>query len=410
MGLRAIIHHWLLLALSTTRRWDWLACWGASSLVVGLSIAFAQRYVESTKPVDHRNFIDCMVHWDGAYYRDIARDGYSYKPGRQSTIHFWPLYPLVARGVMALTGLPAEYALVLVSHVCFAAAIFLLGRYIDLRIGLDAADVRSTALLALAFLPTGLFFHIAYTESLFFLLCLLELYLIERAAHPLAVTLVAGLAIVTRPPGVALLAPLAVYVWRRSSDRWRAAGWLCICLPLALSGLVEFLLYCEADFGDWFAPIRNRTALWAMRTMPSLDTRFLALVTLQPVWEIFLPDSPAYWGHYVPAHQFLFSIYPANPLYFVAACILLGIGVVRGWLNYTEILLTGFLLLIPYCKGYESCMLGMARYASAVPPLYLVLGRLLAQFSPGTIAAVAAFNSFYLAAYTGLFAQGYWII
>jgi hypothetical protein len=52
----------------------------------------------------------------------------------------------------------------------------------------------------------------------------------------------------------------------------------------------------------------------------------------------------------------------------------------------------------------------MARYAFVAPPLYLVLGRLLACFSLGTIAVVAALSSFFLAAYAGLFAQGYWII
>lgn len=409
------LHQRLLvrLPISSPAKWqtDWLTCFLCSSLVVGLGVAFAQRFVLPSAPGDERSFIHCMVRWDGGYYRGIARDGYSFRPGRQSTIHFWPLYPLLARGVTTLSGLPTEYALVLVSHLCFAAALFLLGKYIDLRLGAEAPGVRSTSLLALAFLPAGLFFHMAYTESLFLLLCILELYWIERGVHPLAVTLIAALAIVTRPPGVALLVPLAVYVWRRGSSRWQAIGWLCICLPLALSGLAEFLLYCNENFRDWLAPIRNRTALWRLRELPTLPEKVVSLLTFRPGWEIFQPGSPGYWLRMVPEHRVLFSIFPANPLYFVAALVLLGIGTVRRWLNHSEILLTICLLLIPYwAAGHETNLVSMARYAFVAPPLYLVLGRSLARFSCVSLSNLVSISGSFLFIYTVQFSQGYWII
>jgi hypothetical protein len=299
---------------------------------------------------------------------------------------------------------------VLVSQLCFAAAMFWLGRYVELRYGPGAAGVRSAALLTLAFVPAGMFLHMGYTESLFLLLCVVELYVIERRAHPLAITLVAGLAIVTRPPGVALLAPLAAYVWRRSRDRWQAARWLCICLPLALSGLGAFFCYCDAAFNDPLAPIRDRTFLWRMREMPTLSEKVLALLTFQPCWEIFEPGSPGYWLKWVPKQR-LFALYPVNPFYFVAALALLGIGMVRGWLNYAEVLLTACLLLVPYwAAGYETFLVSMARYTCVAPPQYLVLGRSLARLSPAALAVLVSVGGFFLAAYAAQFAQGYWIL
>jgi Gpi18-like mannosyltransferase len=42
--------------------------------------------------------------WDSGWYRQIAMEGYSYVVGRQSTVAFFPAYPLVVRGARLLVG------------------------------------------------------------------------------------------------------------------------------------------------------------------------------------------------------------------------------------------------------------------------------------------------------------------
>ncbi|HLN31979.1 MAG TPA: hypothetical protein VK395_29880, partial [Gemmataceae bacterium] len=49
-----------------------------------------------------------FVHWDAHYYTDIAENGYSYAPGQQSTIHFFPAYSVTARLLSSCTGTASD--------------------------------------------------------------------------------------------------------------------------------------------------------------------------------------------------------------------------------------------------------------------------------------------------------------
>jgi hypothetical protein len=42
--------------------------------------------------------------WDSGWYSAIAQGGYGYIPGRQSTIAFFPAYPLLMRAVALMVG------------------------------------------------------------------------------------------------------------------------------------------------------------------------------------------------------------------------------------------------------------------------------------------------------------------
>src|SRR5688500_6462153 len=44
--------------------------------------------------------------WDSCWYHRIASDGYSYVPGMQSTVAFFPAYPLVVRAFGVLIDDP----------------------------------------------------------------------------------------------------------------------------------------------------------------------------------------------------------------------------------------------------------------------------------------------------------------
>ncbi|HLJ95617.1 MAG TPA: mannosyltransferase family protein [Gemmataceae bacterium] len=413
--IRPIFDAWLLRRRSPARRGlqlQWLICLAGSTVVVLLGVDFGRQFVipgpwfKAPEP-----FVESMVHWDGGYFFRIAESGYTHTPGQPSRVHFFPLYPLIGSLVSKVTGWSVQLALVVVSHLFFAAALFLLGQYMDRRYGAEQHAERSAALLALSFVPAGMFFHMAYTESLFLLLCIVELYLIDCRVHPLFVALVAGLAIATRAVGVGLLAPLLLYLARYARRPKAFLGWCCLCLPLALSGVIVYGLYCQWAFGDAFATLRDRATLWAMRPLPALPEKVLALATLQPVWEIFVPSSSAYWRIFTSTAQIPFSLYVANPLYFVGALAAVVIGWWNRWLNRYEIGATLGLLFVPYWTlGHESQMVSMARYVVVIAPVYLVAGKLLAKLPPAVGGCLLGVSATLLAAYAAVFARWYWMV
>src|SRR5207247_2285816 len=84
--------------------------------------------------------------------------------------------------------------------------------------------------LYLAVFPFALFLQAVYSESLYLLLTLAAFALAERKRF-LAAGAVAGLALLTRPTGAALLPALALLAWRER-DRLRAVGSLAVALTV----------------------------------------------------------------------------------------------------------------------------------------------------------------------------------
>jgi hypothetical protein len=381
-------------------------------LVVLLGANFGRFYVTPgpwAKPSD--SLIELLVNWDGGFFVGIVTRGYTYTPGEASPIHFFPFYPLLGWVLMQLTGWAPQTALVVLSHGCLAASLCLLGRYMERRYGPEHQGARNAALLTLSFVPAGIFFHMGYTESLFLLLLLAELQVIEQGRHPVLVALLVAMAIATRAVGVALLLPLLLYLARYAGRLKPFLGWCCLCLPLAGSGLLAYGAYCHCAFGDALATVRDRATLWALRPLLPWPEKLLTLMTLQPVWDIFLPSSPAFWGRYVIRAQFPFSLYVANPFYFVVALALVAGGWRKRWLNRYEASAALGLLLIPYWNGgYEAQMVSMARYVVVIAPLYLVAGRILGKLPPLVSGCTLGLSGMFLAVYAALFARWYWMV
>src|SRR5262245_24609462 len=70
------------------------------------------------RPLDS---IAVIAQWDGAWYREIVENGYSFAPRGQSSVAFLPAYPLTARGLVAATGMRTDLALIIVAQLCFVA-------------------------------------------------------------------------------------------------------------------------------------------------------------------------------------------------------------------------------------------------------------------------------------------------
>ena len=146
--------------------------------------------------------------YDSGWYQSITRDGYGPPPAprKESSHAFFPLYPMLARGLMLLTGLPALWALTAISWAAFLFALPLFGEECRVRLGPERARGPLPFLLLY---PMAFFFAAAYTESLFLLLLLLAFRFV-RTDHPLGAICVGVLLGLTRAPAVAVGPALAL--------------------------------------------------------------------------------------------------------------------------------------------------------------------------------------------------------
>jgi hypothetical protein len=174
---------------------------------------------------------------DSGWYYGIARDGYGPPPppGAESAHAFFPLYPMLARGLTLFTGLSPLWALTAVSWIAFLFALPLFGEECRTRLG---PERERGPLPFLLLYPVAFFFAAAYTESLFLLLLLLAFRLI-RTERPLAAILVGLLLGLTRAPAAAVGPALALAYVFRSDSRKR----LPMAAALAVAPLAGVLAY-----------------------------------------------------------------------------------------------------------------------------------------------------------------------
>jgi hypothetical protein len=168
---------------------------------------------------------------DAAWFIGIAQHGYQRNGGEV----FYPLYPLLLAGVARVIGHGWVAAGIIVSLAAGAAAFVLLHRLAARLVGEDGA--RRTVLY-LAVFPMSLFLQAPYSEALYLLLAVATFVLAEDARW-LPASSAAGLALLTRIAGVALIPPLLWMAWR-SRDRRRALASL-VAVPV-LAGLYPLWL------------------------------------------------------------------------------------------------------------------------------------------------------------------------
>jgi hypothetical protein len=379
-----------------------------TTFIVFCGAAFGHGFLQ---PASHqwtkqRPLWDCFANWDGDWYAKIAREGYQYDPGRLSNISFFPAFPLLGRAVADVTGIQMETALLIVAQLSLVATFVVLARYLRHRIDASNSDAAAWALLAFGVWPTAMFCRMAYSESLFLLSAVISLYAMERRWPLVAIALVIGFATATRSVGVCLLVPFAWHVWRESAPFWGLVRRLWL-LPVACWGLLAFMSFQYWAFGEPLAFAQAQDN-WRVRPAAPATTRCLDLLLLEPVRAVFDPASPCYWARPAEERNPLFSLRLANPLYWLAALALVGIGTWKRWLTAYEWSLALALLLVPYLlRSHDMCMFGMGRFTAVAFPIYLVMGHLQARL-PSTIAAmVMAISGFFLAAYAALFVAWY---
>jgi hypothetical protein len=192
---------------------------------------------------------DTFAQWDSVWFLHIARHGYD----QAETAAFFPLYPLLVRGVSEVLRSDVAAA-VLVSLAAGAVAVAVLHRLARPLLGEAGA---ATTVLLVALYPVAFVFTAAYSDGLFLALAASSfLAAVER--RPLLAGVLGGLACGTRLVGLALLPALVALLWPRTT-RGLARLVPLLLLPAAVGG---YALYLDHRLGDAWAFLHVQGVYW----------------------------------------------------------------------------------------------------------------------------------------------------
>ena len=327
----------------------WLVCTIAAGLLIARLLVYAVLAGFAVGP--------SLCQWDCGWYLGIVQHGYDAAPHLvdgwwQANWAFFPLYPLLVRGLDALTGADPRLAGVAVSTAgCFAFAV-LGARY--RRITRGEAAPWSWLLLVLAW-PFGFYFHSVYSEALYAALATAGLLALAQG-RPLAAGIATALLTATRPTGMLLAGWIGLrQLWQVRSARTRGHA-LRLLLPAAIAplGLLAFMAFLYARSGDPLA-FQHIQSGWQRAGRNPL---------------LVIADA---FASFDPAHP------RVGPLYLVGWAIL-GLGA-AGWLlvrrRFAEAWLCGMTIVMSLTSG---SLFSMPRYVAANPAFLFAVADLLTMF------------------------------
>ncbi|HTW97709.1 MAG TPA: hypothetical protein VMD59_02970, partial [Acidimicrobiales bacterium] len=211
----------------------------------------------------HQSLVSILTPWDGGYYVAIATSGYpsavhlvpapAFNSTTSAFFAFFPLFPLLGRGLAIVTRMPIGWALVSVTWLAGAASSLLAAALVATRYG---ARRGLQAGVLLAVFPGSVVDGIVYADGVAVAFALGALLAAERRRYLLAGALglaaTASLSLFLVPLVVALLLSAAA-----------ARSWRGLVAPvLAACGAGAYLLYLWVDTGSPFTWTRVERAGW----------------------------------------------------------------------------------------------------------------------------------------------------
>lgn len=239
-----------------------LACLATGTIALLVSArrpglgAFTDRYAQWP-------WLDMWLRWDARWYEDIAQNGYFFSTTEQSSVAFFPLYPMVLRLLSRATGLGPLPLGVAVTFLCGLAASVLFVRWVRaVRPGAEPGWAHATLLLW----PFSFYlFGAVYADALFLALICSAFLCLERGRLGW-VAAFGALATATRPIAPAVVVGLLARAWELERAA-RPGQWPRprVLVPgLAATGFLAYLGYQAVAFGTLFAFVQTQGA-WSQR-------------------------------------------------------------------------------------------------------------------------------------------------
>jgi hypothetical protein len=301
-------------------------------------------------------FWDAFARYDAGWYQNIASTGYVYGEGGRNNLAFFPLYPLLMRGIGTVLGSHKAdfyFAGIVISWCAFASAMVVLYRLA--RIDLDERAAQRAVMYAAVF-PFAYFFGVVYSESLFLLALVSAAYCL-RTKHWLLAAVAGAAMTATRVTGVMAIPGLAWIAWRAARDRTDL-----IRAAFAIGGCFAGIgLYCAYNYSVSGNPFAWYDAITRWNYYPGQNPVAMPFAVMRAV--ITRPLQ------YLGTEQMA----PYDALNTLAAVTALGLVPIiwrRFGAGYALIVLGG--MLLPLSSGQLE---GLGRYASVQFPIALALAR-----------------------------------
>jgi hypothetical protein len=199
-----------------------------------------------------------LCKWDGEWYASIARLGYittippTFQEPEISNVGFFPAYPMLARGLARLIGIPIEDALPLLSIACAILVSFSLHSILKN----EKQVSRFVRYLILVAYPATFYLFVSYSESLYLAAMLGGISLLldeERLKNitPLLMVIVSGFILgATRLTGFVI--PSFIFAGAfLFSKRAKITGPTALHLFFSVTGILSFFIFCAVKFGHW---------------------------------------------------------------------------------------------------------------------------------------------------------------
>ncbi|HVA90777.1 MAG TPA: mannosyltransferase family protein [Chloroflexota bacterium] len=337
--------------------------------------------------------------WDVLWFVQIADHGYTWSaPPIQSDVAFFPLFPFAMHVLSLISPFSAYGAGLLIANLSFAATLYFFHRLL-LR-DFEAA-VAERAVYYLGLFPTALFFYASYSEALYLLCCIGCIYALRLRRWWVAGVCGMGAAL-TRQLGLLLVVPFAMealeYYRHRPRDEFeRYSPWL--ALSLAPAGLIAYMVYLQARFGDAFLFLRAQAAWHRGLALPWEG------IALDMSRIVHLP------GHFSAHTQGALEATSWLDISFLGLfLILIGLGVrwlPRSYSVYGGACMVAILVAPATGQGQPLALLSISRFELTIFPPFIVLALL--GRSPVVDRVVQAISVSLLVLFTILFVRGRWV-
>ncbi|MFL5320636.1 MAG: mannosyltransferase family protein [Myxococcaceae bacterium] len=195
----------------------------------------------------HNHLVQGLVQYDSGWYGEIAQRGYwAVPPNTQTPTAFFPLYPMLMRGLV-LVGLNHFLAGIVLSLVFGLSALFIFSKWAADR---TTRELANDAGLLFALYPFAFYLYgVVYSDGLFLLLAVSAFYALEKRQVGLA-TLFGILATATRPVAPAMIVGLVVRNFELQRLRKEPLGVRTVLPVLSAIGMLLYMAYLWRTFGD----------------------------------------------------------------------------------------------------------------------------------------------------------------
>jgi len=307
-------------------------------------------------------FLDVWARWDSAFYLSIAENGYFFILGQQSSVAFFPLYPLMINVLAPILGSTLAAGIFVSNLFLYFALIFL---YKLTEFEFDS-DTAGRAVFYIAAFPTAFFFTAVYTESTYLLTSIGTIYFARKRMWAWAL-LFGLMCSASRIVGVVVWGVVGLewmmshgwtfstihkpQAWRNLFNGIRTDFFNLITILLIPLGLISYMVFLNNQFGDPIAFSTTQSA-WGREMLGPIAILYRDIAAL--IGGDFLRGE--IWYHVILDLGGLFAVIAIT----FAMWRRLGTG-------YALFCLLS--ILIPTTSGTQS----LSRYALVIFPVFMML-------------------------------------